>query len=122
MEKYGLSAMHTDCLWHLYQAAPRGLTQRELLELEQVDRAQISRVLRELTAGGYVEQSAAGGAYKRPYRLTDRGTAVAAEIHALIVEINRFVSRDIPRQDLEIFYKTLRAIAANLNLAVKYYT
>ena len=122
MEKYGLSAMHTDCLWHLYQAGGKGLAQRALLDLEQVDRAQISRVMRELAAAGYVEQSPGEGAYKRPYRLTDTGARIAAEVHGLILEINHFVSRDIPPEDLAVFYNTLRTIAANLSKAVKYYT
>lgn len=122
MEKYGLSVVHTDCLWHLYNAGDTGLTQRALTELEQVDRAQISRVLRELLQEGYVTQKEGGGTYKRSYVLTDTGRTIAAEMNDIILEINRYVSGEIPRDELMIFYRTLQTIARNLSRAVEHYT
>lgn len=122
MEKYGLSVVHTDCLWHLYNAGPAGLTQRALTDLEHVDRAQISRVLRELLQEGYVTHKEGDGTYKRPYVLTGSGYTVAAEMNDIILEINRYVSGDIPRDELIIFYRTLQTIARNLSRAVEHYT
>ena len=122
MEKYGMSVVHTDCLWHLYTAGSGGMTQRELSEREHVDRAQISRVLRELCREGYVARKEGAGTYKHPYVLTAAGSAVAGEINGIVLEINHFVSDEIPREDLILFYKTLETIARNLQRAVEHYT
>lgn len=122
MEKYGLSVVHTDCLWHLYNAGTAGLTQRALTDLEHVDRAQISRVLRELLQEGYVTHKEGTGTYKRPYVLTGSGHAVAEEINGIVLEINHYVSGEIPRDELIIFYRTLQTIARNLSRAVEHYT
>ena len=63
-----------------------------------------------------------GFVYVRENEELMNGARIAAEVHGLILEINHFVSRDIPPEDLAVFYNTLRTIAANLSKAVKYYT
>ena len=93
MERYGLSAAHTNCLCRLAEA-PEGLTQGELAELETMDKAQISRVLRELEEKGYAAQS--------------------GEMERILLGLNEFVSREIPEEDLEVFYRTMRTIAENI--------
>ena len=46
----------------------------------------------------------------------------AGEINGIVLEINHFVSDEIPREDLILFYKTLETIARNLQRAVEHYT
>ena len=47
---------------------------------------------------------------------------MAGEINGIVLEINHFVSDEIPREDLILFYKTLETIARNLQRAVEHYT
>ena len=120
MGRYSLSAAHTNCLCRLAAAQPAGLTQTELAELEQMDRAQVCRVLRDLCRRGYAV-AAGSTSYKRHYRLTPDGAAAAAQIEAIILRVQHYVSDGIPPRDLEIFYRTLETITARLGDAVDRY-
>lgn len=113
MERYGLSAAHTNCLCRLAER-PEGLTQGELAELEMTDKAQVSRVLRELEEKGYVYARGRAGSYKRRYLLTDRGEETTREMEAILLAVNRYVSREIPPEDLAVFYRTMTTIAKNI--------
>lgn len=117
MKKYSLSAAHTTCLCRLAEAGPEGLTQGDLIRLEGADRAHISRILGNLRERGYVALTGEEGAYKRRYRLTPAGRAITGEIQDIILSVNRFVSEQIPREDLEVFYRTLYTITQNLERA-----
>jgi len=118
MEAFSLSGAHTNCLCRLYEAG--SLTQGELTRAVQMDRSQVSRVLRDLAQKGYVSADAQAG-YKRRYALTPSGRETAARVEAIILDINRFVSGSISDADIEIFYKTLTTITRNLQSAVETY-
>ena len=118
MEAFSLSGAHTSCLCRLYEAG--SLTQGDLTRAVQMDRSQVSRVLRDLAQKGYVSADAQAG-YKRRYTLTPAGEQTAARVEAIILDINRFVSDAIPDADIEVFYKTLTTITQNLQLAVEKY-
>lgn len=117
MKKYALSAAHTTCLCRLAEAGEEGLTQGQLTQMEGADRAHISRVLGDLRERGYVSPAGQEGSYRRRYRLTGTGQEIAGEIQSIILSVNRFVSDQIPQGDIEIFYRTLRTITQNLELA-----
>lgn len=121
MEPFRLSAAHTDCLCCLAAAAPGGLTQTQLAARLGMDRAQVSRVLRDLRARAYVCAGSAPG-YKSPYHLTDAGHRIAAQIGDIIGEVRRFVSGSIPTAELEGFYRTFGTIAERLGQAVQLYS
>lgn len=121
MKKYGLSSAHTNCICHLESAGRSGLTQTELVRREMIDPSQISRVLKELTEKGFVALDGEEGKYRRRYFLTDKGQEIAGEIRGIIEEINRFVSCDIPLEDIESFYRTFGEICSSLNRAVEVY-
>ncbi len=119
MKKYDLTAAHTTCLCRLAEAGEGGLTQGQIIALEGMDRSHISRVLGELRRRGYVSPAGAEGQYRRRYRLTPVGEETAAEIQAVILEINRFVSDQIPAEDIQTFYRTLCVITQNLDRAAQ---
>lgn len=122
MRKYGLTSAHTNCICRLESAGERGLTQMEIVRQEMMDASQISRVLRELQNKGYVKVNGAVGRYRRRYVLTESGMVVAQEIRNIIQEINGFVSGGIPREDVQVFYRTLHTICESLAEAEKVYT
>lgn len=120
MEPYKLSAAHTDCVCLLAGAMPEGMTQTQLAARLNMDRAQISRVLRDLRERAYV--LAGGGAgYKRRYLLTEAGARLAGEANRIIREVNAFVSGGIPREEIDAFYRTFRIIVERLAEAVPLY-
>ena len=100
----------------IFVSTPQG----ELTRAVQMDRSQVSRVLRDLAQKGYVSADAQAG-YKRRYALTPSGRETAARVEAIILDINRFVSGSISDADIEIFYKTLTTITRNLQSAVETY-
>lgn len=117
MKKYHLSAAHTTCLCRLAEAGERGLTQGQLIRLEGMDRAHISRVVGELCRRGYAASEDLDRRYRKSYRLTPQGQEITGEIQSIILSINRSVSDQIPREDIEVFYRTLRTITQNLERA-----
>ena len=114
MAHFHLSAAHTSCLLRLL-AAPDGLTQTGLREALGMDRAQISRVLRQLEEKGYVASGGTG--YNRAYRLTQSGLSVAREVDGIVTDVLTFVSGGIPEAEIEAFYRTFAIITENLSRA-----
>lgn len=116
MGEFQLSAANTNCMLKLL--AQDALTQGELAGLEGMDRSQVCRVLRELAARGYVSTDGQQG-YKRRYALTPSGIQTAQAIRRITLSIHQEVSGDIPDEDIEVFYRTLRTISKNLEIAEK---
>ena len=118
MELYGLGSAHTVCL-RILQDHPDGVTKSDLAKLCCVDKAQISRVIADLSQKEYVSVSTPERNYRQKYTLTDQGRRVAEEMTQIILDINRFVSEDIPQEQLDIFYATFNRICEKLNEAEK---
>ncbi len=121
MERFGLGSTHTRCLYLLLRAGKKGLTQTELCTLENTDKAQISRVVRELTEKGYaaaVPSEEGTAKYRRRYQLTVRGREVATEINQMIDEVVQFVREPISEEETEQFIRIMRVICDRLKMAV----
>lgn len=121
MKKYGLSSAHTNCLWHLLFAGDRGLTQSELVQQEMLDPSQISRVIRELVGRGYAFVDGEEGKYRRKYILTEAGRQIAREICDTIEEVYKYVCREIPTSEIDVFHSTFQRICRELKNAEKQY-
>lgn len=115
MVAYGLKASHVLFMVQLDQAED-GLTASELAKAGHMDKAQISRVIAELSSKGFIVKCDGRKAqkYKNRLRLTDTGKRIANELNAFIAEAFQYVSGSIPPADLEIFYRTLFTISDNL--------
>lgn len=79
MKKYNLSSAHTNCICRLESAGSEGLTQTELVRQEMMDPSQISRVLRELTAKGYVQPDGEEGRFAAATRSPKRARRLPAK-------------------------------------------
>ena len=42
------------------------------------------------------------------------GVETTEEMERILLGLNEFVSREIPEEDLEVFYRTMRTIAENI--------
>lgn len=116
MEDFGLSGTHTLCLRQMYDC-PEGLTRTQLSHRLGVDRAQITRVIGELLAKGFVTEVGSDSNYRKKCCLTEKGREATAEINGIVERINKFVSGDIPKERLTVFYSTLNEICDNLKKA-----
>ena len=110
----GLTSAHTMCLRHLY-AAPDGLTRTRLVRLCDIDKAQVSRIINDLCARGYViETEDESINYKKRLKLTPMGKDIAEDINALVLKINTYVSRDFTDEEIDVFYRVFDVICERL--------
>ena len=81
-----------------------------------MDKAQISRVIAELTEKGLITKTSAykGQKYKNRLRLTEAGKKITHDLNDFIADAFKYVSGSIPKADLEVFYRTLFTISENL--------
>jgi len=111
---YGLKANHVMVLFQLKKHAS-GLTPSQLCKNCEVDKAAISRALKELQGKGFVREAESGGRkYRIPLVLTESGNEAAEHIENAIrnaVEIGGAGLTDRQRAE---FYHSLLLIAKNL--------
>ncbi len=116
MTEYGLGSTHTMCIRRLY-ASPEGLTRTKLAEVCELDKAQVSRIIVELTENGYVSEGPGSTNYKRRIRLSEEGRRIAEDINDKVLRINQFVSGKITKEEIATFYRVFGEICENLKLA-----
>ena len=116
MESYGLGSTHTMCLFFMYKHKD-GVTKADLARLCDVDKALISRIIRDLTEKEYVESLTPKTAYKQKYILTDEGIRITDELHEAALEVTRFASESLSKEQIDNFYSTFRTICENLEKA-----
>ena len=111
MQSYGLKSSHVLFMVQLGEQED-GLTASELSRAGHMDKAQISRVVSELTDKGYITKcSGTGQKYRNKFKLTEAGRRIAKDLDLLIEKAFEYVSGSIPKADLEIFYRTLFTIS-----------
>ncbi len=110
----GLASAHTMCLRHLY-AAPEGITRTRLVHLCDIDKAQVSRIINDLCARGYVIETDDDSInYKKRIKLTPMGKNIAEEINDLVLKINSYVSKDFTDEEIDVFYRVFDVICERL--------
>lgn len=117
MLPFGLTGAHTMCLRYLYEN-PEGITRTKLVRLCDIDKAQVSRIINDLCAKGYViETENENINYRKRLKLTPMGKDTTEEINRKILKVNEFVSGDIPDEQLAAFYEVFEIICKNLKRA-----
>ena len=89
------------------------MTAAELCRAIEIDKAAISRVLRELDAGGLIRYPD-GRRYRARVELTDAGNRVAIAVAGRIEAIVERIGRGLTDAEREIFYNALVNISRNL--------
>jgi len=110
-----VKSVHSLWLYELMKH-PEGLTASELAAKSKIDRSLVSRELTALYKGGYIQTEASGKkrGYNSRITLTDEGFSVAKSFSDAAYEIQKRVSRDIPRDELVAFYATLDKLCTSL--------
>lgn len=117
MFPYGLGSAHTSCMRKLYEA-PSGVTRAELARLCDVDKAQITRIIADLVEKQYIDSPVGSQSnYRRKIKLTEDGKRVVREINEIVLQMNQFVSGEIPQERIDIFYDTFTQICEGLKKA-----
>ena len=109
MEEYGLASAHASCLWSL-NGRDDGMTRTELARVCAVDKAQISRLICELSEIGYVLEASKGKGYRKKILLTEEGRRVAESIDQKVQMVLSYIDEAIPEERIKEMYETLAKI------------
>ena len=118
MKEYNLKGSHVSCIFYLSKN-PKGLTNKELCDICNEDKAAISRALAYLEENKFVTYNKSDKIYKTPITLTRKGKEIGdylkEKIHSILFE----ASSEINKEDLEAFYRGLLNISENLDKLMK---
>ena len=109
MEEYGLASAHASCLWSL-NGRDDGMTRTELARACAVDKAQISRLICELSEMGYVLEASKGKGYRKKILLTEEGRQVAKSVDHKVQLVLAYIDQEIPEERIGDMYETLAKI------------
>lgn len=112
MEEFDLKSHHVSCIYYLYMQD--GLTARELCDLCEEDKANISRALDLLEKQGYICRESVQKRYRSPLYLTEKGKAVGRRLADKIDKMLTLASEGLDEQSRGIMYRSLEIISRNL--------
>lgn len=113
MAEFDLKSQHVSCLYYMYKVG--SITSKELCEICDEDKANVSRSVKFLEERGLVKcDSKLTKRYLAPLELTENGKEIAEIISRRIVAVLSESSKSISRDELEIFYRCFATINDNL--------
>ncbi len=120
MSEFQLKSPHVSCLYYLYRAGE--LTAKELCDICEEDKANISRSVDYLEKNGYIIcRSDSEKRYRAPLQLTPQGQEVGARIAEKIDRILAEASAGLSETDRTVLYSSLALISKNLQTVCKKY-
>lgn len=121
MADYHLKSQHVSCLYYLYKE--EALTAKELCDLCEEDKANVSRSIDFLETNGYlVCESPVRKRYRSPLTLTEKGKEVGAYIAARIDMVLAKSGEGVSDEERATMYRCLRIINRNLQALCDTYT
>ena len=112
MGEFDLKSHHVSCIYYLYMQGQ--LTAKELCDVCEEDKANISRALDFLEKQGYICRESAQKRYRSPLCLTEKGKAVGRRLADKIDKMLAAASEGLDEQSREIMYRSLEIISRNL--------
>lgn len=113
MSEFNLKSSHVSCLYYLYKED--SLTAKELCDICDEDKANISRSIKHLEENGYIICRAKHSKrYQSPLELTDSGREIGKRIVEKIDNILNVASVGLSEQARNEFYRSLSLINSNL--------
>ena len=113
MAEFNLKSPHVSCLYYLYKS--EALTAKELCDICEEDKANISRSIEFLENGGYiVGRPKTGKRYKSPLIMTEKGKEAGELIVRKIDSILDAVSQVLSEENRQNMYASLSVICDNL--------
>ncbi|MBE5921408.1 MAG: MarR family transcriptional regulator [Lachnospiraceae bacterium] len=113
MAKFDLKSQHVSCLYYLYKMG--ALTAKELGDVCEEDKANLSRAIEYLETNGYITcESKTQKRYKSPLKLTEKGEAIGKQITARVDHILEEASAGMTEESRAVLYRSLSLISSNL--------
>ena len=113
MAEYDLKGTTYLCLCQIYESES-GLNAGELAERGEIDKAQVSRCVSELTEKGFIYRDDRDGRrYKQKYCLTEAGKIAAQDIVNSVSRIQNAISKGISDSEMEQFFGVLNTLCEN---------
>ena len=113
MADLALKSSHVSCLYYLYRVG--NLTVKELCDVCEEDKANISRSTEYLEEKGYLVTLTEGDRrYKRHLALTEKGRAVAERVDEKIRRVLTVAGEGITDEERAMMYACLAKISSNL--------
>lgn len=112
MAEYQLKSSHVSCLYYLYKEE---MTAKELCDICNEDKANISRAIKYLEENGFLEsKSKTQKKYLTPISLTEKGRVVANRLATKIDSVLSAAGNGVSEEHRKIMYESLSMIAKNL--------
>lgn len=113
MAEFELKSHHVSCLYYLYKEG--ALTAKELCDICEEDKANISRSIKDLESRGYLFCSTKRmKRYQSPLALTEQGKELAANIETKVNHVLALASQGLDDEERQIMYHCLGTIDKNL--------
>lgn len=113
MARWELKSHHVSCIYYLYQK--KSLTAKELCDICEEDKANVSRSIEYLEDADYVRcESNNHKRYKSHFKLTAKGEEVAVGIYNRINSILSKAGEGLTEENRQIMYDSLKCINNNL--------
>ena len=113
MAEFELKSSHVSCLYYLY--LHDSLTAKELCDICEEDKANISRSIKYLEENGFLVRSESRQKkYQTPIVLTEKGRMIGKRIAQRIDSILKSASNGLDEEQRFNFYKSLALISTNL--------
>ncbi len=116
MSEYGLRSVHLRCLLRINQSE-KGMTITQLSKATNTDKALISRVVKELSNDGFLENKNAKEekSYNKKYYLTEKSEKIASDINGDMIRYLAQAREGIPDEDMHKFYEILARLTQNIS-------
>lgn len=116
MSEYGLRSVHLRCLLRINQSE-KGMTITQLSKATNTDKALISRVVKELSNDGFLENKNAKEekSYNKKYYLTEKSEKIASDISEDMIRYLAQAREGIPDEDMHKFYEILARLTQNIS-------
>ena len=112
--EYDLKGTNAMCLCEIMDSGERGLSATELSRRCDIDKAQVSRCMKELMDREMVYRNdMEGRRYKQKYHLTEAGLAAARDIDAVSANLHETVKKGLTTEELELFYRIANTMCRN---------
>lgn len=113
MAEFDLKSPHVSCLYYLYKA--ESLTAKELCDICEEDKANISRSIKHLEENGFlICESKTPKRYQSPLVLTEKGKEIGRRVAGKIDAILDAASAGLSEDERVILYRSLSLIHENL--------
>lgn len=114
LSQHDLKVTNARCLLRIAQSGNEGMSATEIAHACEIDKAQISRCMLELTQKGCVIRVDDGKRrYKQKYHLTDEGSRIANDLMQSAIQVRETLGKDVSDEELRAFRATLEKICRN---------